>query len=92
VSCPVTIDLSAPEYFQEAVARARQLRVPLSGYFDLTHRCNLRCTHCYAGHLVAQPRAQTGELATEDIIALFSAAVDSGCLFAVLSGGESFSA
>jgi radical SAM protein with 4Fe4S-binding SPASM domain len=58
------------------------------GAFDPTYRCNFRCTHCYAGHLAAQPRLQAGELGTERVVGLLSAAADAGCLWLLLSGGE----
>lgn len=62
--------------------------VPVSGAFDLTYRCNLRCRHCYAGHLCAQPAGEAAELGTDDVLRLLAEAADAGCLLLLLSGGE----
>lgn len=63
-------------------------RVPVSGSFDLTYRCNFRCSHCYAGHLVAQTPRDASELDTGAVLSLLTEAADAGCLFLLLSGGE----
>jgi radical SAM protein with 4Fe4S-binding SPASM domain len=68
--------------------RAVSARVPVSGSFDLTYRCNLKCTHCYAGHLSSQTQSEAGELSTEAVLRLLSEAADAGCLSMLLSGGE----
>jgi len=78
----------SPEYVDEIARRAYRERVPVSGSFDLTYRCNLRCRHCYAAHLVSQRREDAGELGTTDVKRILAAAADAGCLFLLLSGGE----
>ncbi len=60
----------------------------MTGSFDLTYRCNFRCVHCYAGHLVGQPSAEAGELTTLQVKQLLVEAAGAGCLMMVLSGGE----
>lgn len=72
----------------EALDRAVVSRAPVAGTLDLTYRCNFRCCHCYVGHLIDQPSATASELTTEQIKDLLSSAVDAGCLFLLLSGGE----
>ena len=62
--------------------------MPVSGAFDLTYRCNLRCVHCYCGHATAQSPAQGAELGTDEVLRLLAEAADAGCLQLVLSGGE----
>jgi radical SAM protein with 4Fe4S-binding SPASM domain len=69
-------------------ARAARERIPFSGFFDLTYRCNFRCSHCYVGHRVARSRSESGELQTRPILDLLVGAADAGCLFLTLSGGE----
>jgi len=62
-------------------------RVPISGTFDLTARCNLRCGHCY----VANRRSSGGALAdlpTERVLAVLEQAAEAGCLWLGLTGGE----
>ncbi|MEI6727676.1 MAG: radical SAM protein [Actinomycetes bacterium] len=63
-------------------------RVPVSGSFDLTYRCNLRCVHCYCGHLTAQTASQAAELSTAGVQRLLAEAAEAGLLSLVLSGGE----
>jgi radical SAM protein with 4Fe4S-binding SPASM domain len=60
----------------------------MNGAFDLTYRCNLRCVHCYGGHLVGQTRSQAAELDTKQVVGLLSEAARAGCLMLLLSGGE----
>lgn len=72
-------------YFREFNAKARARRIPVSGSLALTNRCNLRCVHCYV-------RAPAGR-ARRDLPAawwkrLIDQAVDAGCLFLLMTGGE----
>jgi radical SAM protein with 4Fe4S-binding SPASM domain len=58
-------------------------RVPLSGSFELTFRCNLRCVHCYIPDFSGR-----GELPTGTVTRILSEAADLGCLWMLLTGGE----
>ena len=78
----------SPVYLRDVLGRACRERLPVSGAFDLTYRCNFRCVHCYGGHLAAQPRSRSGELETAQVIDLLSGAAGAGCLLLLLSGGE----
>lgn len=53
---------------------------------DLTHRCNLRCVHCYLGSHDGEKGDR--ELSTEQVFRLLRDAAGEGCLFLVISGGE----
>ena len=86
--CVAEPELGSPDHIGEVFSRALGSRVPLSGSFDITYRCNYRCVHCYAGHLVSQPAISAGELTTRQVKDLLEQAVDLGCLFLLLSGGE----
>ena len=88
IDCAQSPQLGSVEYMARFSGRALRDRVPLSGSVDLTYRCNLRCGHCYARHLVGQTEAQAGELDTETVVRLLSQAADAGCMNLVLSGGE----
>jgi radical SAM protein with 4Fe4S-binding SPASM domain len=66
---------------QRAVAEGIPLHVSLA----LTHRCNLRCIHCYVLPNAASPRL---ELSTGDWLALAQEAADAGCFSMLLTGGE----
>jgi radical SAM protein with 4Fe4S-binding SPASM domain len=88
MDCAPQAELGSSEYLSTVLGRVCKDRVPLSGAFDLTHRCNFRCVHCYTGHLAAQPRSQAAELSTKQVTELLAAATHAGCLMLLLSGGE----
>ncbi len=58
--------------------------IPLFVLFELTHRCNLRCHHCY----VAGERGK--ELSLEEIDRILDELAAEGALNLVLTGGEIF--
>ncbi|MHC4886155.1 MAG: radical SAM protein [Planctomycetota bacterium] len=60
---------------------------PLSATLEVTHRCNLRCRHCYLcdHHQPPQP-----EMTLAEITDLFDQLVDLQTLFLTLTGGEFF--
>lgn len=74
------------QYLRDFTARSTRLRVPLSGSLDLTHRCNLRCQHCYIGN--HSSAMSVNEMDTKRIISLLDEMCDAGCLYLLLSGGE----
>ncbi|MBQ8230401.1 MAG: radical SAM protein [Lachnospiraceae bacterium] len=62
--------------------------VPVSGTFELTPRCNLRCTMCYV-RLTPEQMAPIGrEQTAEEWLALAREATDAGMTFLLLTGGE----
>lgn len=63
-------------------------RTPLDGSLELTFRCNLRCAHCYVSEPAADHRAAMQELSAAEIRHMADAAVDRGCLWMLLTGGE----
>ena len=66
-------------------SEGRRRRVPMSGGFALTHRCNLACQHCYAG---PDRSGREPHVATERWLSLVDEVADAGCLFFLLTGGE----
>lgn len=62
--------------------RLQELCIPLSGSLELTHRCNLKCRHCY------QYAAKAGEMSTSEWTGIIEQLAESGCLFLALTGGE----
>ena len=88
MDCGLHLEFGSSAHVREVFDRACKNRLPMFGAFDLTYRCNFRCVHCYAGHLVGQSRAAADELTTKQAIDLLRAAADEGCLFMLLSGGE----
>lgn len=65
--------------------RATAEGVPLHVSLALTHRCNLRCIHCYVLPNAGSPEA---ELGTDDWLALAEEAAAAGCFSMLLTGGE----
>lgn len=88
MSCSTERDSGTAAYLKTIAERTRRDRVPLSGFFDLTYRCNFRCSHCYVGHRVAQHQSASAELGLDQMVALLTAAAEGGCLFVTFSGGE----
>ncbi len=65
-----------------------QNRIPVSGVFELTPRCNFRCRMCYI-HMTPEEMHNIGrELTTEEWLALGREAVSAGMLYLLLTGGE----
>lgn len=63
-------------------------RIPVSGTFELTSRCNLSCRMCYV-HMTKDEQDKKGrELTTQQWIDLGREAVDAGMIYLLLTGGE----
>lgn len=58
-------------------------QIPLSGGFELTNRCNLRCVHCYA-----KTNGKKRELTTEQIKRIIDQLAEAGTLSLFFTGGE----
>jgi len=80
--------LTNREYIAGFNRRGMQLRVPLSGSLDLTHRCNLRCVHCYLGGQSERCKLQDREMDTRQILSVVDEIAEAGCLFLLITGGE----
>lgn len=83
--------LESGAFLTRFAQEAATLRVPLSGAVELTERCNLNCVHCYLGSLrdpEAARAAGRSELSTERALAILDQAIDEGCLFLLITGGE----
>lgn len=66
-------------------SKAARQAVPLTALLELTHRCHLRCTHCYLDRT-----ATPDELSTAEWMRVIDELADAGTLFIALSGGEPF--
>lgn len=64
------------------VAMLERSRFPLSALFELTRRCNLRCSHCY---LDLEPGT---DASPEMVVRALDELADAGTLFATFTGGE----
>ncbi len=79
--------INDPAFLDEMTEKVTAKRVPVAGSIDLTHRCNLRCIHCYLGSARSGESASL-ELPTDKWHALIDEITSAGCLFLLLSGGE----
>lgn len=79
--------IATEDRYRQIVGRAQQQRRLFSAHWELTYRCNERCTHCYLD--VLPPGAQVpGELTTEECKDILDQLADEGVLNLTLSGGE----
>lgn len=76
--------LPPPSALSRIYARAVEKSIPLSVSFELTHRCNLRCRHCY---LAPDHRR---ELKTAEIVGILDQLAEAKTLMLTLTGGEIF--
>lgn len=88
MECAQSTWLSDGQYLEQFNEKALRLRIPLSGSIDLTHRCNLRCVHCYLGPQSAVHEAPKHEMGTHKLLSVIDEITKAGCLFLVLTGGE----
>ncbi len=73
---------------QTLTRRCARLGIPVSGTFELTPRCNLRCRMCYV-RLTPEEMALIGrERTCEEWLALARQARQAGMVFLLLTGGE----
>ena len=86
-----------PRRFVSDAAQARvdalgrvavERRIPLNGSLAMTHRCQLRCVHCYLGDERYTPPAPAGELPTAFWLDLLDQVAAAGCLNLLVTGGE----
>lgn len=87
--CENTHTLNNKEYFKQFLQHVHQERIPLNGTIDLTHRCNLKCCQCYLGDAMGCENGPNGELSTETWLAILKEISEAGCLYLLISGGES---
>lgn len=79
---------ASQQRFAAMVSRALAARVPLNGSIALTHRCNLRCCHCYLGDERLGAPSSGAEADASFWCNLIDQVAEAGCLFLLLTGGE----
>ncbi len=73
--------------FEQIVAQSGKAHRLLTAHWELTYRCNERCTHCYLD--VFAPNANVpGELTTLECFRVIDQLAELGALNLTLSGGE----
>jgi radical SAM protein with 4Fe4S-binding SPASM domain len=75
-----------------AIRKARERRagasIPGEIHLELTHRCNLKCFHCYLECYSDEPRPR--ELSTEEVAGILDQLFEMGVYYVTFSGGEPF--
>jgi MoaA/NifB/PqqE/SkfB family radical SAM enzyme len=67
--------------------RAIAGRIPLNGSIAMTHRCHLRCVHCYLGD-ERQSLSRADEQDTAFWRSVIDQVTEAGCLNLLITGGE----
>ncbi len=84
------MDFTLGHFKDELIDIANSKRIPVTGQFELTPRCNLRCKMCY----ICQPANNTEvikrERSAKEWIHLAEQAREEGLLYILLTGGEVF--
>jgi len=88
MDCPQIPQTSFDQVGKRIFDKATAERIPISGTFELTWRCNLRCVHCYCNLPLNDKDIFKNELTTEEIFNIFDQMADSGCLWLLITGGE----
>ncbi len=86
----MTQEVTQPGIRKFLYQKAAHLRVPISGTFELTPRCNMNCRMCYIRMSEQEMRARGREYTAEDWIAMGRTCTEAGMLFLLLTGGEPF--
>ncbi len=71
--------------YETLITAAGKECVPVGALFELTHRCNLRCSHCYL-----HDYSGYGELTREEWLRVISEFADLGGMWLSFTGGEIF--
>ena len=88
-------EIGYQDFVQRLRAKTPDGRLPTSGSFEITFRCNLRCKHCYLGQRRFEPAggrnpSVPGELSTAEIKHIIDDVAAAGCLRFLITGGEPF--
>jgi radical SAM protein with 4Fe4S-binding SPASM domain len=86
--CQGNVTPGSKEHLDEFRRTTYRQRIPLAGSLDLTHRCNLRCVHCYLGPQENHQADPHQEMTTRQVCELLTQAANAGCLYLLISGGE----
>lgn len=82
--------LSLGDFYSIILDDAKKQKIPLSGHFELTSRCNLACKMCYLSKPYNDQSVMAEELSNEEWLKIAEEARQMGMLNLLLSGGEVF--
>lgn len=81
--------LTSKQFKEDFCRKATAQRIPINGSMEITHRCNLRCKHCYLGQQDAiHEQASCRELDTKAILKIIDDITAAGCLYFLITGGD----
>ena len=69
-------------------AKAAAQKIPVTGTFELTSRCNFNCKMCYIHGMEDMDSLRKGELSVKEWLSIAEEAKKEGLLFLLLTGGE----
>ena len=81
-------EISVTELTQRLNKDVFTRRLPLQGSIELTHRCNLKCVHCYCNLPANDMEAVQGELRTDEVVNILDQIAEAGSLWLLFTGGE----
>ena len=77
--------------YERLIRVASRAHMPLAVLFEVTHRCNLGCEHCYLTEgPVGRPRPTREELTLDEVRRVLDQLAEAGTLFVTFTGGEVF--
>ena len=85
--CNGLSELGYGEFSESLHRRVGNQHIPITGSFEVTLRCNLRCQHCYIPGERRRSRKEP-ELNLEEMQRILDEITDAGCLWLLLTGGE----
>jgi radical SAM protein with 4Fe4S-binding SPASM domain len=88
VDCVHLPELSYSEFSEQLHTRAVRECIPIAGSFEITHRCNLKCVHCYVNLPAAESEARRTELNAKEIGRILDEGADAGMVWLLFTGGE----
>ncbi|MCJ7580785.1 MAG: radical SAM protein [Candidatus Aminicenantes bacterium] len=84
--------IKTQNFWDNLYEKTARKEIPFSTTFELTHRCNLKCLHCYIPlHQRCEiPPGKREELSSSEIYSILDQLADLGCFQLNLTGGEPF--
>lgn len=79
---------SDKEFLDSFIKKTYYDRIPIDGSFEITHRCNLKCVHCYLGDQENIREHRQQELSTDEIKTILDDLVAAGTLNITFTGGD----
>jgi len=63
-------------------------RIPLGGVIEVTHRCPLKCVHCFNNLPAENSQIRSRELSSGELCRVLDEIAEAGCLWLLFTGGE----